>query len=262
MAQKIIGIITDFGLQDQYVSSMKGVILSINPNAQIVDITHNIVPHQIKQAGFILWSVYKYFPKDAIFICVVDPGVGSNRSIIAVKIKGMTFFAPDNGLLDFILAENTSAVKLKMIDKLANNYILNKVSSTFHGRDIFAPIAAHVSKGLCIDKISQIVKNEKTISPFIYTRKDRRRFSILHIDRFGNIITNLLAEDYKSISKDVKAIYVGGNLVKRWVRYYEEAPENTPCLILGSNNLVEISVKNKSASQFLNATISTSLKIY
>jgi S-adenosyl-L-methionine hydrolase (adenosine-forming) len=259
---KVIALITDFGLQDQYVSVMKGVILSINPAVQIIDITHEVSPQRIRQAGYLLWSAYKFFPKGTIFVGVVDPGVGSDRRLLGVKTKQYTFLAPDNGLLDFILNEEKLVEEIEFSEKSAKKYLPNNISSTFHGRDIFAYIGAHISKGVSLKDIGNSTDQNASAAPFVYSRTDSMHICILHIDRFGNIITNLYAKDFENISKEVQAISVGRNLVSRWIRFYREAPENTPCLLVGSSGLVEISVPNNNAAHLLAASLDVPLKVY
>jgi S-adenosyl-L-methionine hydrolase (adenosine-forming) len=257
-----IALLTDFGLQDHYVAAMKGSILTINPHASIIDISHQVQPHHIGQASYLLWSSYCYFPKGTIFVCVVDPGVGSNRSILAVKTTKYTFLAPDNGLLDFVLNNEKNVEQVEVSDQSAKKFIHSDISSTFHGRDIIAPLAAHLSLDVTLQQIGREIKSKISPSPFVSSRSDLLHSHILHIDQFGNVITNLTAQDFDQISKSVQAISVGRNLVSRWIRFYDEAPENTPSLIVGSNGLVEISIKRGNAAHMLNASLDTPLKVY
>lgn len=259
---QVIALLSDFGLHDQYAAVMKGVILTLNPTARIVDITHDVLPHKIRQGGYLLWTTYQYFPKGTIFVGVVDPGVGSARLVIVVKTKQFTFLAPNNGLLDFILNESEVLEAVELTEKTAAKYTLNEISSTFHGRDVFAPLAAHLSKGLALKQLGVPFIPPGVLSPFVHSRSDVARSSILHIDHFGNIVTNLTSRDFDRTTQEIQAISLGRNLVSRWIRFYDEAPENTPCLIVGSNKLVEISAKNNSAAHLLNATLDTALKIY
>jgi len=240
---QIIALLTDFGSRDQYVAAMKGVILSINPAVQIVDITHEVQPQRTRQAGYLLWSVYKYFPKGSIFINIVDPEVGSVRRIIGVRTNHFTFLAPDNDLLDFIFSEEKVMEEIEVTKENAKKYMLGEISSTFHGRDVFAPLAAHLSKGLPLKRLGVPLK-PKSVSPqFVHSEEDTTNCCILHIDRFGNIITNLKMNDTGQVIEKLKVVSVGINLISRVINCYDEAPTNTPCLIVGSNKLVEISVK-------------------
>jgi len=259
---RIIALLTDFGSRDQYVAAMKGVILSINPTAQILDITHEVQPQRIQQAGYLLWSVYKYFPMGTIFVTVVDPEVGTKRGLLGVRTKQFIFLAPDNGLLDFIFQEEKIIEEIEIRKEDAKEYVLEGISSTFQGRDVFAPLAAHLSKGLALKRLG-VPRNRKQIVPqFVHSQTDTRKARILHIDCFGNIITNLAMGSIEHVHKNLKAISVGANLVSHVIHYYDEAPANTPCLVVGSNGLVEVSVKNKSASHLLRATLDTPVKVY
>ncbi len=259
---QIIALLTDFGSQDQYVAAMKGVILSINPAAQIVDVTHEVQPQRPRQAGYLLWSVYKYFPKGTTFVNIVDPEVGSKRRIIGIRTSRHTFLAPDNGLLDFILNEEKVIEIIEVLEKDTKEYVLDEISATFHGRDIFAPIAAHLSKGIPLKRLGDSLESLPASPQFVHSQAETKHASILHIDRFGNIITNLEMSDAMQVGEIVKAISVGKNTISHLANYYAEAPANTPCLLLGSNGLVEIAVKNKSAAHLLNVTLDTPVTVY
>jgi len=260
--QAPIALLTDFGIQDQYVASMKGVILSLQPQACIVDLSHDVQPHKIIQAGYLLWSSYNYFPRHTIFVCVVDPGVGSERKILAAKTRHFTFLAPENGLLDAVLSEEAKFELVEVSMEKLENIVPANVAPTFHGRDIFAPIAAHLSAGLEIQALGTMRKEPFVHSPFVHGPEDVTKAAILHIDRFGSIITNVRAGELISAQKKIKAVAVGSNLVSRWVCTYTEAPENTPCLLVGSSGIVEVSVKSKSAAALLSVGTETPLKVY
>ncbi len=249
-------------MQDQYAASMKGVILSINPSVNIIDITHEIQPYRTRQAAYVLWSVYNYFPKNTIFVNVVDPGVGSERRIIIVKTKKYIFIAPDNGLLDFVLYQENNTTAIEVMQSSLKEYILGDISSTFHGRDLIAPIAAHISNGVPLQRFGRTVSLPETFSPFMTSRTDAAPACILHIDHFGNIITNLRSLEIEKSMKEIQTVSLGSNMVSKWIRFYDEAPENTPCLIVGSGGLVEISVKKNNAARLLSATLDSKLKVY
>jgi S-adenosyl-L-methionine hydrolase (adenosine-forming) len=258
----VIALLTDFGSQDQYVAAMKGVILSINPAARIVDISHEIMPQRIRQGGYLLWSAYKFFPDGTIFVCVVDPGVGSRRRIIALRTKRYTFLAPDNNLLDFILNDEKQAEAVEITEQNLKKISIGEISATFHGRDIFAPLAAHISAGFPPEKLGQPFSLQPPAMHFIYSRTDRQHPNILHIDRFGNIILNMASKEPEIYAKELQAISIGSHLISRWIRFYEEAPDNTPCLLVGSSGLLEVTVKNSSAAHLLNATLDTVVRVY
>jgi len=258
----IIALLTDFGQQDQYVASMKGEMLSINPTVTLVDITHEIRPYRIRQAAYLLWSVYNYFPKDTIFVNVVDPGVGSGRRIIVLKTKKHTFLAPDNGLLDFVLHQEKGALAVEVTQSSLKKFSVGDVSSTFHGRDLIAPLAAYLSDKVSLKRFGTPYILPPVFSPFVSSRTDTASISVLHIDSYGNIITNLRSFELEKSMKGIQALSVGSNMVSKWIRFYDEAPDNTPCLIVGSSGLVEISAKKNSAATLLRATLDSKLKIY
>ena len=257
-----IALLSDFGSQDQYVASMKGVMLSINSSLNIVDITHEIQPYRIRQAAFMLWSVYNYFPKDTIFVNVVDPGVGSGRRIIVMKTKNYTFIAPDNGLLDFVVYQEKSVTAVEITQSSLKKYAIGDISSTFHGRDLIAPLAAYISNNVPIKRFGTPFTLPEILSPFVRSRADVVPMSVLHIDYFGNIITNLQSFEVEKSMKSIQTISIGSNMVSKWIRFYDEAPENTPCLIVGSSGLVEVSAKNNSAARLLHASLDSKLKVY
>jgi S-adenosyl-L-methionine hydrolase (adenosine-forming) len=257
-----IALLTDFGVRDQYVASMKGVIVSINPSVEIIDITHEIQPYRIQEAAYILWTMYNYFPKDTIFVSVVDPGVGTQRRIIVVKTKKYTFIAPDNGLLNFILYQEKISSAVEVTQASLQEYILGDISSTFHGRDLIAPLAAYISNGMPIKNFGKSCSLPEVLTPFVSSRTDAVPPTILHIDHFGNIITNVRSLEVGKSMKEIQTVSVGSNLVNKWIRFYDEAPDNTPCLLVGSNGLVEISAKRNSAARLLNTTLDSKLKVY
>jgi S-adenosyl-L-methionine hydrolase (adenosine-forming) len=257
-----IALLTDFGLRDHYAASMKGVIVSINPVVNIVDITHEIEPYRTQQAAYVLWSVYNYFPKDTIFACVVDPGVGGARRIVVMKTKKYTFIAPDNGLLDFVLFEQKASTAIEVTQSSLKEYILGDISSTFHGRDLIAPLAAYISDKVPIKRFGISYTLPEIRSPFVVSRTDTIPMCILHIDRYGNIITNIRSHELEKSIKEIQTVSIGRNMVTKWIRFYDEAPENTPCLVVGSNGLVEISAKKSSAAHLLSATLDSKLKVY
>lgn len=257
----VVALLTDFGVLDPYVGVMKGVILSINPHVHIVDITHGVLAQNVRQGGYLLWSAYRYFPPHTVFVAVVDPGVGSTRRILGVRTQRGTFLAPDNMLLDFILAEE-SVLEAVEVDQQRNPFVLSNISATFHGRDIFAPVAAHLSKGRRLKEMGRPLAIHRPASPFVDVGKDKKSAgTVLHIDRFGNIVTNLRAGSYEEASTSVQEVVINRKPVRRWTRTYAEAPEGKPCCILGSSGVVEIVVKNDSAARMLNAAIGRTLTV-
>ncbi|GHO43379.1 SAM hydrolase/SAM-dependent halogenase family protein [Ktedonospora formicarum] len=189
----VIVLMTDFGLKDGFVGVMKGVILTITPNARFIDTTHQVEPQQVAQGAWLLSSHYRYFPAGTIFLCVVDPGVGSDRRAIAVHAGDYYFVGPDNGLFSLILAELPFYQAVELTEPA---YRLASVSSTFHGRDIFAPAAAHIAAGLPLEKLGPEleVSSLRRLGNLQAIREgDEVEASVIHIDHFGNIITSIPA---------------------------------------------------------------------
>ena len=255
----VIALLTDFGTRDYFVGAMKGAILSINPRAQIVDITHEIAPQDVRAAAFTLRACYRDFPEKTIFVAVVDPGVGSERRAILVETAGCFFAAPDNGLLSFIFdeAENgsdSSAADYRVFELTEQKYFAENVSRTFHGRDIFAPAAAHLSNGIEHGRFG------REIGDFVrFESSNPRRISaneiegeIIRIDRFGNLVTSFESENLpaKFILK------VNETVVERHQKYYAEADRNGQIFsIAGSAGFLEIAAFRDSAERLLRAEV-------
>jgi len=237
---RIITLLTDFGLKDPFVGQMKGVILSINRTAKIVDITHEIEPQAVSDAAFVLSQSFKYFPEESIHVAVVDPGVGSQRKALIVKSQGHYFVAPDNGILSYVIKEPFIAVSIEN-----EKYLLKKQSTTFHGRDIFAPVAAWLSKGVQIDEFGSPVRDVQRLDAVeIQEFEDKIVGKIVYIDRFGNAITNIKPEGRKI--KEVKA----GELVLPVVEFYSQSPHK-PAAVVNSDGLIEIFIYMGNAKETL-----------
>lgn len=254
----IIALLTDFGYLDAYVGIMKGVILSIAPNVQIVDISHSVMPQQIDQSAYLLWTAYKWFPPGTIFVCVVDPGVGTQRKILCVATEKHYFIAPDNGVLKYILA---SSKVVEIVEVKNVKFALKDISSTFHGRDIFAPIAAHLCLGTDIYEFGTVAVPQFGAENFVeiiphQTMSFRGR--IIHIDRFGNIVTNFLLSSEKPAKLSLQ---VGQTIVNHFYQTYASAPPNKPFLIKGSTNLLEVSVRNGNAANLLRTNVNQKLHL-
>lgn len=250
----IIALLTDFGTQDYFVGAMKGTILSINREAQIVDITHEIPPQDIQSASFTLRACYRDFQKKTIFTAIVDPGVGSDRRAILVKTADHYFIAPDNGLLSFVF----NGDKTFRVFELANEkYFKHPTSDTFHGRDIFAPIAAHLSNGVKPAEFGNELKD------FISVEENKpRKFSankieaeIIHTDRFGNLISNLRKEDLP----DDFAVTINGKKILKLQQFFAESNKGELFMILGSSGFLEIAAFQDSAAKLLKVVISQKL---
>ncbi len=250
----VITLLTDFGTSDEYIGVMKGAILSVNPEAVLVDITHRIDPQDLIQGAYTIKAFYPYFPPGTVHLSVVDPGVGSGREIIALRMAGFCFLAPDNGILSLILkdVQVDEAVRVKN-----HEYFLNHISRTFHGRDIFAPVAGHISKGLSLNQLGPAVevKNLKRIVfPRVEILSDEVILgNIISVDHFGNLITNIDAVTIDALcnrkSRKIPAIEIGGNFVEGLSNSYTDAGVQQPLMTIGSRNLLEISVNKGNASR-------------
>lgn len=248
----LIALLTDFGDTDAYVASMKAVILSLAPTVSIVDITHNIPPQQVRQASYQLWTVYKYFPKGTIFLCIVDPEVGSSRKIICVESDDYFFLAPDNGLLTYVIR---CCDVLKVVEVVNSRYFQPAISSTFHGRDIFAPVAAHLSTGVDTSDFGPATKAKLLNLSFIeLTPQATGKYegTIIHVDHFGNIITNISS---KQLPQKRMKLKINRSTINSFYCTYSEAPANRPFMVVGSTNLLEVSLRNGNASAKLRAKV-------
>lgn len=256
---RIITLTTDFGTSDAYVGVMKGVILGINPRAQVVDITHAIPPQDVHEAAFLIHSAHRYFPKDTIHTIVVDPGVGSNRRAIVCQTDNAFFVCPDNGVLSYLLQGNlqgnlqdSPAFQATTIENAM--YLLPHVSNTFHGRDIFAPVAAHLSLGVPLADIGTPVHNLVQLSiPTMHIADDTLNGQIIKVDSFGNLITNISQADFVAFTEtdSFYVIQAGDARITRLNRAYAESDTGEPLAIIGSSGLLEIAVNCGSAEERL-----------
>jgi len=254
----IIALLTDFGLNDNFVGVMKGVIYRINPEAKIVDISHQVESHNICDAAFLLKSSYPYFPGGTVFLIVVDPGVGSERKAIIVETEKYLFVAPDNGVLSFLTKRD-----IKRIIQITNQeYFLKPVSHTFHGRDIFAPVTAYLSKGENVDKFGpRIKKIERIEFPEPQVKNNRLVGEVIYVDRFGNLITNINQDTFLRFIEGKKfQIVIGKAKILKISSSYQEGKEGLPIAVFGSFDNLEISLYRDDVSRRLN--LNKGSKIY
>jgi len=258
--KKTIALLTDFGLDDNFVGVMKGVILNINPNVNLVDISHSIKPHDIFEAAFLLKGTFKYFSKGTIFLVVIDPGVGTERKPIIVRTKSYFFIGPDNGVLS--LAAEEDGIK-HVIEIKNKRYFLKPVSTTFHGRDIFAPAAAHISKGKTPTSLGKLQGNMKRLNiPETLLDKNTLKGRIIHIDRFGNLITNIKRDLFTQFSRNRKfKIRIRNKSINRISQSYQAVKPGYPLAIFGSLDYLEISVNRKSAKDYFSAKKGTGIDV-
>ncbi len=252
MISPIITLTSDFGLKDPYVAEMKAVILRISPDARIIDISHAIPKFDVRIGAFMLASAASYFPDGTINVAVVDPSVGTKRRALIIKTKRHFYVGPDNGLL-MLAAEKDGIKQVRAIEN--PQFMLRKVSSTFHGRDVFAPAAAHLASGAHLRQFGPEVKDHIAplfIKPTLGTDKTLKG-EVLHIDDFGNVITNITSSDLgKSGIRLAKLleIHLKGTLLRLGLcKTYGETPLKSTLALVGSHDLLEISVNQGSASR-------------
>jgi S-adenosylmethionine hydrolase len=261
----VITLTTDFGLADAYVAAMKGVILSINPDARLVDICHTIHPHDVAQGSFVLSTAYEFFPRRTVHLVVVDPGVGTERRAVILRTPSADFVAPDNGVLSYILRDYAAGAatgnqqkldvsKIELIDITSRRFWRTTVSPTFHGRDILAPVAAHLSRGVPPAEFGEAI-DTLTVLPLSVPHREKNgnlAGCIVHVDNFGNLITNIKRDDlpheYSGITIKVK------NEVIKGLSETYGAGEGLMALI-GSSEYLEIALEEGSAAAYLGAGV-------
>ena len=257
----IITLTTDFGTSDSYVAQMKGAILSINPRAQIVDVTHEVPPQDVARGAMILDEIARVFPGGTIHVAVVDPGVGSARRIVAAEAAGQRFLAPDNGLLGPVLAR-APAVRIHRVT--SDQFWRTPVSATFHGRDIFAPVAAHWSLGvdaadfgpaLARDALVQIAATEPQFSGSELIGR------IEAVDSFGNLITNIHESHLGALDRGAAQVIVAGRQIRGISRCYSEKPAGALLALIGSSGRMEIAVNAGSAARVVAANTGMEVRL-
>lgn len=257
----VIVLLTDFGLRDGFVGAMKGVILRINPKATIVDLTHEIQPQDVNAAAYVLWSAYSFFPSGTVFAVVVDPGVGTKRRILCVEGQDYIFLAPDNGVLKYLGADGV----LRRAWEVKNDrYSLSHVSSTFHGRDIFAPMAAHLSLGLKPSKLGRRVTltgERREFTHLLNTSTGAFHGNVIHVDRFGNLITNLRVRPGEALPSGRVTVRIKSRAIQGLSHAYAQGSPNKPVALINSSNLIEIGAKNGSARELLKAKVGDKVMI-
>ncbi|MCX7983761.1 MAG: SAM-dependent chlorinase/fluorinase [Bacteroidetes bacterium] len=253
----IIALLTDFGLNDHYVGVLKAVLLARNDSLVVVDISHTVEPGNTLEGAFLLWASYKYFPNGTIFVCVVDPGVGTDRRLLCMQTEKYIFLAPDNGLLDWVRYEQRTSKVFALDFRKCKTILPGVISSTFHGRDILAPVAAALTQGYWINELCTKVALDSPLQPLCISKNTGSPPRVVHIDRFGNISTNIFLGTYEQGVQCVKAITLGSCRIEQWVRTYGDAEGGTPVLLIGSCGVVEIAMNRKSAARELNISLTT-----
>lgn len=250
MARPVIALLSDFGAYDHYAGTMKGVALGICPEVTLVDITHEIPPHDVLAGALELSASYRYFPAGTIFLVVVDPGVGSGRRGLAVESGEFRFVAPDNGVLTAVLRESPPR---RVVELTERRYARPTVSRTFEGRDRFAPAAAWLARGIELTALGRPAGDYVTIEiPAPDVSAEAIVGEVLRIDRFGNLMTNI---DRKTFEKFEQAgsiqIVAGTHAIGRFVTTYAEAAAGEVCALVGSTDRVEIAISGGSAAERL-----------
>lgn len=260
MGRGVITLITDFGTRDGYAGVIKGVTLKINPQVRLVDITHEVSPQDIFEAGFILKNSYRYFPDKSIHLVVVDPGVGSKRRAILLEAGDHFFIGPDNGVFTFIYESE----RVKRIVELTNKkYFLPHISNTFHGRDIFAPAAAYLSKGTPLEDLGEICDDAVRIDiPKPETERGIIKGVVLHVDRFGNLMSNIPEVLFgELVGKGRYEISIGGEVLEDIKGSYSEVKEGRALAVFGSSGYLEISVRSQNAQEKLKLNKGSEIKV-
>jgi hypothetical protein len=261
---QIITLLTDFGTADIFVGSMKGVILGINPQAQVVDLSHEVPPHDIRAGAFRLHSAVRYFPPGTIHVAVVDPGVGSERRPLLVFTAEQYFLAPDNGLLSYVL---DLELDVEIRELTAKQFFLGSIGSTFHGRDIFAPVAAWLSRGEPIESFGPLVE---TIVQFEVRRPVQKDGTLIgevqHIDRFGNLITNITNENLRELAgldfHEAVHVRVGHTEVKGLLRCYADASPGSLSALINSDGWLELFCNQARADTLAKAAVGERVEVW
>lgn len=252
MARPIVALLTDFGSRDAYVGAMKGVILGICPDVTLVDLTHDITPHDVRAGARTLAACQPYYPPGTIFVAVVDPGVGSARRAIAVDIGDARLVGPDNGVLSAVLETHRPRKIVELTDR---KYQRPTISRTFEGRDRFAPAAAHLAKGVALSLLGRGLSDyERLAWPAPVVSAEAIGGEVEYVDRFGNLVTNVPRSAVDRLVRDGAIdVEAAGHVVPRLVATYADVPAGAVCALFGSTDRLEIAVNGGSAAALLAA---------
>ena len=253
MSNPIITLTTDYGTNDHLVGTLKGVILKINPDVTIVDITHEVAPYDVLDGALAIASAYRYFPARTIHVVIVDPGVGTERRPLLVSGETQYFVAPDNGVLSLVYEQETA---LLVRHATAEHYFLQPVSKTFHGRDIFAPVAGWLSKGWQSASMGEEINDYKRFAlPKPKAADGVTQGTVLRMDHFGNLITNFRPDDMPdgALKSGTLKMQVNGKEVKRLVETFAQGEPGEPVALVGSSGFIEIAVNKGNAARVVGA---------
>ena len=249
----LITLLTDFGDRDSFVASMKGVILTINPHATIVDLSHHVPPHSVKDAAYLLKSCYRYFPEGTVHVAVVDPGVGTRRRPLVIKTARYYFLGPDNGLFSYIFDEEDE-VEVREIEN--QKYRLESVGHTFDGRDLFAPAAAWLTTNQPFGLFGRKIE-ERVVFPIVEPKRGAHGLvgEVVYVDHFGNLISNFTLKHVDAVGstapRGVPTLQIAGHRVNGLVASYAEGSKVEPSALINSNGAIEVFIKEGSAAQRL-----------
>jgi len=264
---KIITLLTDFGVESTYPSQMKGVILERLPDAVLVDLSHGVPRHDVRTAAFMLASAAPAFPEGTVHLTVVDPGVGSRRRVLAAEADGQFHVAPDNGILTLVAQGRRlfgpAAAPARVFAVEDETHFRRNVSSTFHGRDVFAPLAAALAGGVGIETLGpQVETLERFPLPLPERDGNTIRGQVLYVDPFGNLVTNVSGEMFQAVDRSQIEVRVSGAVVRGLCRAYCDVPPGLLLAYVGSAGLVEVAVNQQSAAVRLGADRGTAVTIH
>jgi len=260
VARPTVALLTDFGTRDHYAGTLKGVVLSVCPDATLVDIGHEIPAHDVLAGALELAACYRYFPHGTIFLVVVDPGVGSSRRGIAADTGEFKFVAPDNGVLSAVFRESPPK---KVVELTERKYARPTVSRTFEGRDRFAPAAGFLAKGIPLASLGKGISNFHTIDlPRPAAGDGELVGEVVRVDRFGNLITNIDRRSFEQFANGgTIAVVVGGQEIPRVVATYADSPPGELCALFGSTDHLEIAINAGDAAAALKLARGAAAKV-
>lgn len=262
----IVALLSDFGSEDHYVGAMKGAVLASCPGATLVDVVHDLPAHDVMAGALALEAVYRAFPGGTVFLAVVDPGVGTSRRGLASAASGYHFVGPDNGILSLALTAHPGALVRQLTNAGLFRY---EVSPVFHGRDVFAPVAGHLARGMSFEEVGPIVHDTVMLRVPPVNRRAPTEWEavVLHVDRFGNLTTNVTERDLGAMGEllprglsDLQASVEG--VVLPFARTYSDVPQGEACAVLGSSGRLEIAVNQGSASRQLGAWVGAPVRLF
>jgi hypothetical protein len=253
----VITLCTDFGLHDGYVAAMKGVMLSIAPDVRLVDITHKITPQSVREGAFVLRSAYGFYPSETVHLVVVDPGVGSERRAVAVRAGKHLFVAPDNGVLAYVLRREDEAEVVSLTNRA---YWREEISETFHGRDIFAPVAAHLARGVPLRDLGEPIEElVQLVLPVPEKRHDGSIIGyVIHVDGFGNVVTDIPAcmlreGEWRVLTEEAR--------IARLSSTYASVARGELLALIGSHDFLEVAVREGSAARVAHLSVGDTVEV-